>query len=98
MHEIGVAQHVSRFDQVLHLKHFSVDGGILCRQPIEGAAELQPAIQVWWALPFGRGMSEIRDRRRRPGRFDEAACFAEKSLRKPGDRVSCPAQEQSAKQ
>jgi hypothetical protein len=64
--EDGVTQDAARFDEMLHLEDLSVDGRIRSRQPIEGAPEVEHAVQIQRALPFGFTKSEIRDCGRRP--------------------------------
>jgi hypothetical protein len=69
--EGGVARDTVRFNEMLHLEDLSVDGRIPCRQPIEGAAEFERAVQIGWAMPSGLRKSEIRDCRRRAWRLDQ---------------------------
>ena len=56
---------------MLHLEDLLVHGRIRCRQPIEGAAEFERAVQIGWAMPSGLRKGEIRDYRRRAWRLDQ---------------------------
>ena len=67
----GVARDTVRFNEMLHLEELLVDGRIRCRQPSEGASEVERAVQIGWAMPSGLRKGEIRDYRRRAWRLDQ---------------------------